>query len=66
MEILGEGVLDKALAVPEKLDEKRRKVFEVIDDEYFKQSDIDFPRYYPLKFKTEFNVSHFITVNVKK
>ena len=68
MDILDEGTLDKALEGPGKLYTGKlwKKIYEVIDDEYFKQLDIEFPKEFILKFKQEFNFSHFIPVDVKK
>ena len=37
--------------------------YEVIDDEHYKQLDVEFPKNLPLKLKREFNVSHFIPVD---
>ena len=44
MDILDEGALDKALTVPEKLYTKNpwKKIYQVIGNEYFKQSDVEF------------------------
>ena len=45
MEILDEGVLDKVLEVPGKTlggEKPGGQFYEVIDDEYFKQSDVEF------------------------
>ena len=45
MEILDEGGLHKTM-------EKIWKIFyEVFDDKYFKQSDVEFPKGFVLKFK---------------
>ena len=55
MDILDGVVLDKALTFPEKyLDGKKpwKKFYEVIGDEYFKQSDVEFPKDFLLKFNT--------------
>ena len=51
-----------------KLNEKNlwETVYEVIDDECFRQLDVEFIKYFILLYKTEFNVSHFILVDVKK
>ena len=43
-----------------------RRIIEVTDDEYFKQSDVKFTKEFLLKFRKEVNVSHFIPVDVKK
>ena len=69
MQILDEGELDKALTVPGKTLYKEKlwkTIYEVIKDGYFKQSDVDFPKEFILKFRTEYNVSLFIPVEVKK
>ena len=41
-------------------------MYEVIDDKYFKQSDVEFTKDFILQYKKEFNVSHFPIVHVKK
>ena len=68
MEILDGGELDKALGfLGGILDEKTWKtIYEVIDEKYFKNLDVKFPKYLLLKFRQEFNVSHFIPIDVKK
>ena len=69
MEILPEGTLDRALMVMgEKTYAKkhRRKMYEVIDNKYFEQSGVKFFKEFILKWKIEYNVSHFIPVEVKK
>ena len=38
----------------------------VFDDEYSKQLDFELLKHSLLKCKQEFNISHFITVDVKK
>ena len=43
-----------------------KKIHEVIDDEYFKQTDARFPKDFLLKYKPEYNISHFITVDSRK
>ena len=48
------------------LDKNRRKFYKVIDDEYFKQSDVMFPKEFMLKYKQDFNISHFIPVDARK
>ena len=43
MEILGGGVLDQALTGTEKNIQKTSKtIYDVVDNEYFKQSDVEF------------------------
>ena len=39
--------------------------YEVINDGYFKQSDVDYPKEFLLKWKTECMVYHFISDDVK-
>ena len=54
MEILDEGGLHKSMEGPRKTldEEKIWKIFyEVFDDKYFKQSDVEFPKGFVLKFK---------------
>ena len=53
MDILGEGELDTALEGPEKNWKGKtwKTIYEVIDGEYFKQSDFEFPKEFILKFK---------------
>ena len=41
-------------------------IYEVVDDKYFKQIDVDFLKEFVLKFKQEFSVSQFIPGHVKK
>ena len=62
MQILNEGALDKAMDGPENFRQEKiwKKIYEVIDEKYFKQSDIEFPKEFLLKCKQYFNVSHFI------
>ena len=45
---------------------KKKTIYEVINDEYFKQSDIEFTKECLLKHRQQFNVSHFTHVDVKK
>ena len=68
MEILGECVLYKTLKFSGTFLTLKtwNTIYEATDDEYFKQSDIDFPKEFLLKFRTYFNVSHFIPADVKK
>ena len=68
MEILDESALDKVLEGPEKIQTGKiwKTSYEFIDDKYFKQSYYEFPKEVPLKYKQEFNVSHFIPVHIKK
>ena len=40
-------------------------MYYIIDDEYFKQLYVDFPKDFILKYKQEFNVSNFISIDVK-
>ena len=42
------------------------KIYEVIDDEYFEQSDVKFTKEFLIKCKKQFNETHFIPVEVKK
>ena len=67
MKILGIGALDKALEGPGKLYTEKlwKKIYEVIDDEYFKQLDIEIPEEFLLKCRQEYNISHFIPVDIK-
>ena len=57
IEILDEVVLDKALTITEKtLDREKpwRSIYDITDDEYFKQSDVDcieFMKDFLLKFR---------------
>ena len=52
IDILEECALDIALTAPEKFRQKKlEKNYEVIDDGYFKQSDVDFPKYFLLKMQ---------------
>ena len=69
MEILDEGVLDKSPTVTKKTVyriENWEKIYEVINDGYFKQWDIYFSKYFLLKYVTEYDFSCFIPVEVKK
>ena len=38
--------------------------YEIIDNGYSKQSDVQFTKDFLLKFKTEYNVYHFVPVDV--
>ena len=69
MDISDEGTLDKVLEVTETnlyIGKPWNKIYEIIDDGYFKQTDVYFPVYFLVKFKTGYNISHFIPVDVKK
>ena len=62
-------MLYKSPAVTEKnLDREKlwKKIYEVIGDGYVKQSEVEFPKYFILKFITESNVSRLIPVEFKK
>ena len=57
------------LEVPKKyiyMGGKLQIIFEVIDDQYFKQTDVKFPKYFLIKWKLYHNVYNFIPVDVKK
>ena len=51
MQILDESALDKALDGPEyfRRGGNWKTIYEVIDDKYFKQSDVEFPKYFLFK-----------------
>ena len=68
MDIIQEGALDKSITVPEKHLTKKywKKIHEVNNDEYFKISDVEYSIQLLLKCREDFNVSHFIPVDVKK
>ena len=68
MDILDKFALYKALEGRDKLQTKnsRETIYQVIDDEYFKQPDVELPNEFLLKYKQEFNVSNFIPVDFKK
>ena len=60
MEIIDEGALDKVLKFRENtLDAGKswRKFYEVVDDGYFKQSYVDFPKRVSIKM---YNIVHFL------
>ena len=42
------------------------KIYDVIDDEYFEQSNVKFTKEFLIKCKKQFNETHFIPVEVKK
>ena len=46
--------------------EPRKTIYKVTENNYFEQSDVKFPREFLLKFKRDYNVPHFIPVEVKK
>ena len=51
MEVLAEGALDKALMVTEKSTYTKQSwkiIYEVIENNYFEQSDVKFPKYFLL------------------
>ena len=41
-------------------------IYEVIDEKYFDALKVKFPKYFPTKFKSQFNVPRFIPLEVKK
>ena len=62
MEIIAEDDIQKAVMVPGKTTDAEqpwKTKYEVIDDNYFQQSDVKFPINSPLKFKKEYNVTRF-------
>ena len=68
MEILDEGALDRVLEGPEifRRGETWKTIYEFIDDNYFKQSYVGFPKEFLLKIRQDLNVSNFIPVHIKK
>ena len=66
--MIDEGALDKALTVSDKTPEEPlpwRKIYEVINNGHIKQRDVEFPKEFLLKCKTEYNVPHLIPVDIK-
>ena len=68
MDILEEGAIEKALNIEKKtLDKKTWKnINEEIDEKYFDESKLKFPKYFLTEFRTELNVHQFIPLEVKK
>ena len=69
MEILYEGALDKALMVPVKItysEQTWKTIYEVVEDNYFEQYDVNFLKQFLIIFKVQYNDSHLIPVEVKK
>ena len=67
MRILDEVALDKELEGPGKIRRGKtwKTIYEVVDDKYFKKSDVQFPKEFLLKCKQEFNVYHFTPLDIK-
>ena len=66
--LLDQTALDKELEGPGKIRGRKtwKTIYEVVDDKYFKKSDVEFPKVFLLKCKQEFNVYHFTPLGIKK
>ena len=50
---------------PTDTEQPRKAIYEVIDNDYFEQSDVKLPKEWPLKFKKQSNETQVIPVKVK-
>ena len=65
IKFLADGVLNKDLAVYDKQRVSKhpwKEIYEVIGEDYFKQSYVVFPKYFISKFKKHYNEPQFIYV----
>ena len=68
MEILEEFALKKALNIGKKIQTRKThgKIYEVMDEKQFEESKVKFHKDLSTKFKSEFNVPQFISLEIKK
>ena len=67
MDIIEYCALEKALNVKNKtLERKHGYIYEEIEDYYFNESKVKFPKEFLMKYKMEYNVPQFIPYAVKK
>ena len=67
MEVISEGTLNKEVVVPDEeivTKQSWKKIYEVIDEDYFEHKDVMFPKQFILKCK-KINEPQFIPVELK-